>query len=151
MRAVVQLVKKSNLKINNKIYSSIDKGLLVLLGISEKDSENDIKYIIDKTINLRIFKDDNGRMNESINFFKGEIMVVSQFTLFGDVRKGRRPSYIDAAKGDHAEDLYNNFVSELKNNYDPNKIKTGVFGAMMEIELVNDGPVTILLDSEKVF
>jgi D-aminoacyl-tRNA deacylase len=151
MRAIVQLVKNSSVKIDNSIYSSIGKGFNVLLGISERDTENDIDYIIDKIINLRIFKDLDGKMNESISSCNGEILVISQFTLYGDARKGRRPSFIEAAKGEHAIKIFDIFVERLRTAYDREKVKTGIFGAMMEVEIINDGPVSILLDSEKIF
>lgn len=150
MRAVVQLVKQAFVKINNEIYSKINDGFLVLLGISINDTENDINYIIDKIINLRVFKDKDDKLNENINSINGEILIVSQFTLYGDARKGRRPSYSNAARGNDAERIYNLFINQLKSIYN-DKIQTGKFGAMMEVSLTNDGPVTILLDSEKTF
>ena len=151
MRAVVQLVKESHITINNKLYSQINRGLLILLGISINDNDSDIDYIIDKIINLRVFKDQDDKMNKSILDEKGEILIVSQFTLYGDARKGRRPSYSNAANGKVAENIYNKFIIKLKERYSYNNINTGLFGAMMEVFLVNDGPVTILLDSEKIF
>ncbi|MBN2546786.1 MAG: D-tyrosyl-tRNA(Tyr) deacylase [Spirochaetes bacterium] len=151
MRAVVQRVKSASVNIDNKLYSSINKGLLVLLGISNNDTEEDIAYIIDKLINLRIFKDENNKMNNSVESIKGEILIVSQFTLYGDVRKGRRPSYTEALNGDKAIALYDKLICSLKKDYYQDKIKSGEFGTMMDVELINDGPVTILLDSKRLF
>jgi len=151
MRAVVQRVKKASVIINNSIYSKINHGFLVLIGISINDNDNDIDYIVDKIVNIRIFNDEDGKMNKCINEITGEILIVSQFTLYGDARKGRRPSYSNAAGGKSAIDIYNKLINKLKTCYNHEKIFTGVFGAMMEVNLINDGPVTILLDSEKLF
>ena len=151
MRAAVQRVKTASVIINNNNYSSINQGLLVLLGISVNDKDPDLDYIIDKIINLRIFTDDNGKMNNDITSIQGEFLIVSQFTLYGDARKGRRPSFIEAEKGEKAENIYNIFIEKLKNQYSPEKVESGKFGAKMEVSLVNNGPVTILLDSEKRF
>ncbi len=151
MRAVIQRVKESSVSVNNKLYSSIKKGYLILLGISGNDNKKDMDYIIDKIINLRIFNDENGKMNENIFSISGELLVVSQFTLYGDARKGRRPSYSKAANGNQAELIYEKFIEEIKMVYDPDRIKTGIFGEMMDIRILNDGPVTILLDSERLF
>jgi len=151
VRAVVQRVKRASVTIDDKLYSSINKGLLVLLGISIDDAEEDINYITDKLVNLRIFKDENDKMNNCIDSIKGEILIVSQFTLYGDARKGRRPSYTEALNGDKAEALYERMLSIIKTQYIEEKIKSGKFGAMMDVELINDGPVTILLDSKRLF
>ncbi len=151
MRAIVQRVKESSVRINGKKHSEIKTGLLVLLGISVNDNEKDLKYILDKIINLRIFCDNDGKMNNDITKINGEFLIVSQFTLYGDARKGRRPSYINAEKGEKAEEIYNGFIDQLKKKYFAGKVKSGQFGAMMQISLINDGPVTILLDSEKKF
>lgn len=151
MRAAVQRVKTASVIINNNNYSSINQGLLVLLGISVNDKDPDLDYIIDKIINLRIFTDDNGKMNNDITSIQGEFLIVSQFTLYGDARKGRRPSFIEAEKGEKAENIYNIFIEKLKNQYSSEKVKNGKFGAKMEVSLINNGPVTILLDSEKKF
>lgn len=149
MRAIIQKVSKCDLYIENKNYSSINKGLLVLLGVSEEDNDSDLQYILKKTLGMRIFSDQDGKMNLSLDQVDGNIMVVSQFTLYGDVRKGNRPSFSQAAKGSKAEEMYKAFVLEISKFY-PN-VQTGKFGAHMEISLVNDGPVTIMLDSKKNF
>lgn len=151
MRAVIQRVNNAELKINNEMYSTIGKGLLVLLGIKADDNETDVNYIIDKIINIRIFKDDFDKMNLSVTDINGELMIVSQFTLYGDARKGRRPGFDMAAGGEVAKPIYDNFIDKLKLSFYPEKIKTGIFAAMMDINLTNSGPVTILLDSEKKF
>lgn len=151
MRAVVQRVKESFVNINGMKHSEIKHGLLVLLGISINDKDSDSEYILDKIINLRIFCDTEGKMNNDINTVNGEFLIVSQFTLYGDARKGRRPSYINAENGKNAEKIYNDFIDKLKGKYFSEKVKSGLFGAMMEVSLINDGPVTILLDSEKKF
>ncbi len=151
MRIVVQRVKNASVIIEKEVYSSINQGLLVLLGISNNDSENDIDYMIDKIINLRIFNDEHEKMNNDIASINGELLIISQFTLYGDARKGRRPSYSLAGKGDFANELYDKFIQKIKLKYDERKIKTGIFGTMMQVNLINNGPVTILLDSEKNF
>ncbi len=151
MRAVVQRVKRASVTVDGELVSSIGSGLLVLLGISKTETEDDTDYIIDKIINMRIFPDNNGKMNESILSINGEILIVSQFTLYGDIRKGRRPSYDMAEGSDTAIKIYNGFIEKIKQKYDFSKIFTGVFGAMMDIDLVNSGPVTILLDSKRGF
>lgn len=149
MRAVVQRVKESQVKVDDEVIGSIDEGLLIFLGIGNEDSMDDIDYLIDKVINLRIFEDVDGKMNLSALDLEKDIMVVSQFTLYGDCRKGRRPSFFDAAPPDKAERLYDVFVSKI-NDYDLN-IETGEFKAMMDVDLINDGPVTLLIDSKKEF
>ncbi|MBP7553803.1 MAG: D-tyrosyl-tRNA(Tyr) deacylase [Spirochaetes bacterium] len=151
MRSVVQRVKTAGVSINNQIYSSINKGLLCLLGISPDDTEEDIKYIIDKITNMRIFQDDSDKMNRSVIDIDGEVLIVSQFTLYGDARKGRRPSFDKAANGETARVIYENFLTALKSVIITDKIKTGIFAEMMEVNLINDGPVTILLDSKRGF
>ncbi len=151
MRSVVQRVKTAGVSINNQIYSSINKGLLCLLGISPDDNEEDIKYIIDKITNMRIFQDDSDKMNRSVIDIDGEVLIVSQFTLYGDARKGRRPSFDKAANGETARVIYENFLTALKSIIIADKIKTGIFAEMMEVNLINDGPVTILLDSKRGF
>lgn len=149
MRAVVQRVKECTVKVNDEVTGSIGAGLLIFLGIGNEDSMEDIDYLIDKIVNLRIFEDVEGQMNLSALDLEKEIMVVSQFTLYGDCRKGRRPSFFEAAPPDKAERLYDVFVSKIK-DYKIN-IETGEFKAMMDVDLVNDGPVTLLIDSKKKF
>jgi len=147
MKIVIQRVKQSKVKVNSEVIAKIDKGLLILIGAEKGDNKSDVDYLVSKAINLRIFEDDNSKMNLSVLDIKGEILVVSQFTLLGDCRKGRRPSFDKAAKGEDALELYENFVSEL--NKSELKIQTGEFGAHMQVELTNDGPVTLILDSRK--
>ena len=145
MKLVVQRVKKSNLKIKNKLYSSISNGMVILIGISKNDSYEVAKELATKIIKLRIFNDDNGKMNKNISEINGEILVVSQFTLYADTKKGNRPSFINAAKPELAISLYNHFIDELQKLIS-SKVRTGKFGADMKIELINDGPVTIILE-----
>ncbi|TDJ04379.1 MAG: D-tyrosyl-tRNA(Tyr) deacylase [Deltaproteobacteria bacterium] len=149
MKIVIQRVKQSKVKVNSEVIGKIDKGLLILIGAEKGDNKSDVDYLVSKALNLRIFEDDNSKMNHSVLDIKGEVLVVSQFTLLGDCRKGRRPSFDKAAKGEDALELYENFVSELKKS--ELKIQTGKFGAHMQVELTNDGPVTLILDSKKVF
>lgn len=149
MRAVVQRVKKSSVKVSGEIIGEISKGINVLIGISKEDTLEDLKYIKEKIFNLRIFSDENDKMNLSIKDIQGEILIISQFTLYGDCRKGRRPSFINALGGEEAVALYNAFVEECSK--EGLKIQTGEFGADMEVEIVNDGPVTLLLESKKDF
>lgn len=149
MRAVVQRVSSASVRTNSATAGKIDEGLLILLGVSNKDTEKDVYFMADKVINLRIFADEDDKMNLSVKATGGEILVVSQFTLFGDCRKGRRPSYNDAAMPEKAEELYNLFVDTIKES--GLQVATGKFQAMMQVSLVNDGPITILLDSEKQF
>ena len=145
MKLVVQRVKKSNLKIKNKLYSSIKAGMVILIGISKNDNYEMAKELANKIIKLRIFNDDNGKMNKNIMEIKGEVLVVSQFTLYADTNKGNRPSFINAAKPELAISLYNHFIDELQKLIS-SKVRTGKFGADMKIELINDGPVTIILE-----
>lgn len=147
MRAVIQRVKRASVTIDNEIYSSIKKGVLVLLGIEESDNFEDIEYLASKISRLRIFDDENGVMNLSVSDIKGEILVVSQFTLHASTKKGNRPSYIRSAKPEISIPLYEKFVENIKSVSEVN-VRTGVFGAMMQVELVNDGPVTIIIDSK---
>ncbi len=149
MRAVVQRVSRARVTVGGEITGEIGKGLLVLLGVSIRDTEKDALYLVDKTLNLRIFEDAEDKMNLSLLDIKGQLLVVSQFTLFGDATRGRRPSFIDAAPPERANHLYEAFVAEAGRQIDG--VQTGRFQAMMNVELVNDGPVTILLDSEKTF
>ena len=149
MRAVVQRVKRSSVFVDGKIVSKIDKGLMVLLGAEVNDDESDLHYILKKVTKLRIFDDEDGVMNKSILDYGLEVLVVSQFTLYGDARKGNRPSYIRSAKFDQGILLYERFIEELE-KLDV-KVSHGEYGADMDVELINDGPVTILLDSSKEF
>jgi D-aminoacyl-tRNA deacylase len=149
MRAVVQRVTKANVRVDNEVTGQIGSGLVVLLGIGRDDTERDVIYLADKIVNLRIFDDENGKMNISLLDIKGQLLAVSQFTLYGDCRKGKRPGYDKAARPEIAERLYNDFVERCK-SYDLN-VETGKFQAMMLVELQNDGPVTILIDSNKEF
>ena len=145
MKLVVQRVKKSNLKIKNKLYSSINTGIVILIGISKNDNYEMAKELANKITKLRIFNDANGKMNKNIMEIKGEILVVSQFTLYADTNKGNRPSFINAAKPELAISLYNHFIDELQKLIS-SKVRTGKFGADMKIKLINDGPVTIILE-----
>jgi len=149
MRAVVQRVSRASVTVGGETVGKIDRGLLVLLGVSNKDAEKDVHYCVEKTLNLRIFEDANAKMNLSLFDIAGELLVVSQFTLYGDTRRGRRPSFIEAAAPEEANRLYEYFVAEARKQFA--KVDTGRFQAMMNVELVNDGPVTILIDSEKHF
>ena len=149
MRAVIQRVARAKATVEGEITGEIGRGILVLLGVSKNDSEKEALYLLEKTLNLRIFEDPEGKMNLSLLDIKGELLVVSQFTLYGDARKGRRPSFIDAAAPAEANRLYEFFVSEARRQIA--RVGTGRFQAMMDVELVNDGPVTILLDSDKNF
>lgn len=149
MRAVIQRVSRAKVSVDGETTGEIGKGILVLLGVSRGDSEKEAVYLVEKTINLRIFEDAEDKMNLSLLDIQGELLVVSQFTLYGDARKGRRPSFIDAAAPDEANRLYEFFVSEARKQI--SKVETGRFQAMMDVELTNDGPVTILLDSNKNF
>lgn len=147
MRVVVQRVERASVEIDNKLYSSIEKGLLVLLGIEDEDGDNDIDYLCKKISKLRIFDDENGVMNLSVKDINGEILLVSQFTLHASTKKGNRPTYIRASKPDYAIPLYKKFISELEKETE-REIKTGEFGADMKVELINDGPVTIIIDTK---
>lgn len=149
MRAVVQRVASAEVRVDRERRSSIRKGVLVFVGVTDTDAVDDAKYIAGKVRDLRIFEDDQGKMNRSVLDVGGEALVVSQFTLYGDCRHGRRPSFIKAAAPDVARMLYEEVVRELRDG--GVAVQTGEFRAMMEVELVNDGPVTILLDSGKVF
>jgi len=150
MRTVIQRVSRAKVTVDGETIGEIGQGILVLLGVSDADSERDAVYLLEKTVNLRIFEDADDKMNLSLLDTRGEMLVVSQFTLYGDARKGRRPSFIRAAAPDKANSLYEFFVAEAR-KLEIGKVATGRFQAMMDVELVNDGPVTILLDSEKTF
>ena len=145
MIALLQRVDSAEVHINKQIYNNINRGLLIFLGIKKNDSLKDINYLIDKIIHLRIFNDDKDKMNLSIVDIKGEILLISQFTLLADTKKGRRPSFIQSAEPTVAEKLYNIFIDQL-NNFSL-IIKTGQFGAMMDIKLINNGPATFILNS----
>jgi len=150
MKAVVQRVKSASVKIVEQNYfQQIDKGLLILLGIKSGDTLEDIKFVADKCCNLRIFEDDEDKMNRSVKEVNGEILIISQFTLYGETVKGNRPSFTDAAKPDEAIPLYEEFVSRVKKNLGDENVKVGIFGAMMDIQLINYGPVTVMVESKK--
>ena len=149
MRAVVQRSGAASVTIDDIVVGNIDEGLVVLIGIAPADGPDEAKWLADKIANLRIFTDDEGKMNRSLLDVGGEALLVSQFTLYGDVRKGRRPSYIDAAGPEDADRLYEFFLAEAKKRIE--KVESGRFRAMMDVELINDGPVTLLLDSERNF
>ena len=149
MRSVVQRVSKASVSVNGEIVGKTGKGLLILLGIHGKDQKKEIEWMAEKIVNLRIFEDDEGKMNLSLRDIDAKMLIVSQFTLYGDCRKGRRPGYSQAASPDIAEPLYEQFIAKIEQM----GIETarGKFGAMMDVSLVNDGPVTLLLDSDKIF
>ena len=149
MRAVVQRVSRAKVTVAGEVVGEIDGGLLVLLGVSEDDTQDDANYLAEKVVSLRIFPDDDDKMNLSLVDVSGRMLVVSQFTLFGDCRKGRRPSFIKAARPEHAENLYRIFVAEVQGR--GVQTATGRFQTHMDVELVNDGPVTLLIDSRKEF
>ena len=146
MRAVVQRVKKSSVSVDGEVIAEIDNGLLVLLGVAGPDRCEEADYLVDKIINLRIFEDRNGKMNRSLLEIGGQMLVVSQFTLLADCRKGRRPSFINAAEPERADELYGYFVEKVGQK--GISVKTGRFGAMMDVALINEGPVTIILESK---
>jgi D-tyrosyl-tRNA(Tyr) deacylase len=150
VRAVLQRVKTSKVTVDSKVVGQISKGIMALIGVGRNDSFDDIKWLAEKIVNLRIFEDENGKMNLSLLDVKGELLLVSQFTLFGDCRRGRRPSFTDAAEPSLARELFERFVEYVRDTY-PVRVETGVFQEHMEVELINDGPVTLLLDSKKTF
>ena len=147
MKVVIQRVKNASVSIGGKVHASIEKGLMILVGIQADDTDEDIEWLSGKIGNLRIFDDENGVMNLSVKEINGDILAVSQFTLMARTKKGNRPSYIDAARPEISVPLYNKFVNVLSEEIQKN-IKTGVFGANMQVSLINDGPVTILMDSK---
>lgn len=150
MRALVQRVSEAGVYIEKENYTAeILKGMVILLGIKSDDSEEDVIFVADKCSNLRIFEDENEKMNLSLKSIDGEVLIISQFTLYGDAQKGNRPSFIEAARPETAIPLYNKFIERLKMNVGEDKIKTGIFGAMMKIKIINDGPVTIMVESKK--
>lgn len=144
----MQLVKRAAVTVDGVTVGAINRGLLVLLGVGQDDTEQDVAFMVDKILHLRIFADEQGKMNLSVADVRGEVLAVSQFTLLGDCRKGRRPSYSQAAPPERANELYQAFVTAMARHL---PVATGVFQAMMEVELVNDGPVTLLIDSKKNF
>ena len=149
MRALVQKVWEGGVDIPDENYSAaIGKGLVILLGITHDDGEEEVNFVADKCCNLRIFVEEDDKMNLSVKDVDGEILIISQFTLYGDARKGNRPSFINAARPEQAEKLYESFIKRLKDNMGGEKIKTGIFGAMMKVKIMNDGPVTILVESK---
>lgn len=149
MRAIVQRVTSSRVVVDGRVIGEIGRGFNVLIGISKDDTEEDLKYIKDKVVNLRVFEDESNKMNKSLLDVEGEILAISQFTLYGDCRKGRRPNFMEALGGDEAKILYDKFVLMLRET--GLKVETGEFGADMKVDIQNDGPVTIMLDSKKNF
>ncbi|ARK29224.1 D-aminoacyl-tRNA deacylase [Halalkalibacter krulwichiae] len=146
MRVVLQRTKNSSVTVNDKIVGQIDFGLTLLVGITHDDTIEDVEYVADKIVNLRIFEDESGKMNHSLLEVKGQILSISQFTLYGETKKGRRPNFMAAAKPDFAEKLYNQFNEVLRSK--DIKVQTGIFGAMMDVSIVNDGPVTLIVESK---
>lgn len=149
MRAVLQRVTRASVRVENEIVGEIGRGLLVLFGVGRGDAEDDARYLIEKIVGLRLFDDEDGRMNLSLIDAGGALLVVSQFTLYGDVRRGRRPSWSEASEPERAQELYEFFVAEARRHVA--QVETGAFRQQMKVELVNDGPVTILVDSKKQF
>ena len=147
MKIVIQRVSEARVKVSNKIISEIKLGFLILLGVEKSDSKEDINWLVSKILNLRVFSDNELKMNLSIKDINGEIIVVSQFTLHAKTKKGNRPSYIEAANPEQAEPLYEEFILQLKNE-SAVSVQSGVFGANMQVDIVNDGPVTIIIDSK---
>lgn len=149
MRAVVQRVRSSSVTVAGEVVGKIEHGFLVLLGITTDDTQDDVVYLASKLVGLRVFEDDEGKMNRSISEAGGAMLIVSQFTLYGDCRKGRRPSFIEAARPEVAQPLYESFVAEVRGQ--GIHVETGIFQAEMDVALINDGPITLLLDSRKTF
>lgn len=149
MRALVQRVSEASVTINEPAcVSEIKKGMVILLGVKDGDTDEDLSFVADKCSNLRIFEDENEKMNFSLKDIDGEVLVISQFTLYGDARKGNRPSFIEAARPEIAEEMYNKFIQRMKSNLDNEKVKHGIFGSMMLVKIFNDGPVTIIIESK---
>ena len=149
MRVVLQRVSHASVTVEEKVIGKIQRGFLLLVGVTHDDTMEDMEYLVRKIVQMRIFEDEDEKMNLSIQDIQGEILVVSQFTLYGDIRKGRRPSFVNSAKPDKANELYEEYVKYLQKENIP--VSTGQFGADMKVELINDGPVTILVDSKKMF
>ena len=150
MRALVQRVREGGVYISSDNYEkNIGKGMVVLLGVRDSDGLEEVNFVADKCCNLRIFEDDKGKMNLSIKEINGEMLIISQFTLYGDARKGNRPSFTEAASPELANDLYEEFINRVKFNIGEEKVKTGIFSAMMDVKIINDGPVTILVESKE--
>lgn len=150
MKALVQKVSEGGVFIEKENYSAeIGKGMVILLGIKTGDTEEDVDYVADKCCNLRMFLDETGKMNLSIKQVKGDALIISQFTLYGDTSKGNRPGFTDAAKSEEAIPLYEKFISRVKENIGAEKVKSGKFGAMMLVKIMNDGPVTLTIESKK--
>lgn len=149
MRALVQRVSRGGVKVESHNHNErIEKGLVVLLGVTNADTIKEADFVADKCCNLRIFSDEEDKMNLSVKDVNGEMLIISQFTLYGDARKGNRPNFTNAAKPDKAEELYEYFISRVEQNLSAEKVKKGIFGGMMEVEIINDGPVTILVESK---
>jgi D-tyrosyl-tRNA(Tyr) deacylase len=149
MKAVVQRVSEAGVYIPEQNYKSeIGKGMVILLGIKSGDTESDLNFVADKCSNLRIFEDDEGKMNIGIKDINGEALVISQFTIYGETAKGNRPSFIEAARPEEAIPLYEKFIQRMKMNLGDYKVKVGIFGAMMSVKIINDGPVTVLVESK---
>lgn len=149
MRAIVQRVSQASVSVDNKIVGNIGEGLLVLLGIGKEDDDKDLEYLVDKVLGLRIFQDEEDKMNLSLLDIEGELLIISQFTLYGDVRKGRRPSFSASGDPEMAEKMYLEFINKCIDK--GIKTEKGIFGADMDVSLINQGPVTIMLDSKKLF
>lgn len=150
MRALIQRVSYGSVFIEKENYfAEINKGMVILLGIKETDDESETEFVADKCSNLRIFEDENEKMNLSLKDINGEVLVISQFTLYGDTRRGNRPSFTDAARPEKAIPLYEKFIERLKINLGEDKIKTGIFGAMMLVKIFNHGPVTVIVESKE--
>ena len=147
MRILIQRVEKASVSVDGRLKGKIDKGLLIFVGISKSDTDSDIEYVVDKSVNLRLFPDSNGKFHFSVKDVKGELMVISQFTLYGDTRRGRRPSFSDAMGPVEAEEIFNKVIEMFKSN-SVLDVAEGQFGSHMDIKSINDGPVTIWLDSE---
>lgn len=146
MRIVIQRVSHASVTVDNEIVGKIGEGILILLGVADGDTDEDIKYLADKALGLRIFRDENDKMNLSVRDIGGEVLVVSQFTLYGDCRKGKRPSFDKAGKPDFAEEMYEKFLAYVKDNF--GSVQHGIFGADMKVDLLNNGPVTLIIDSK---